>query len=522
MEKPKQTVAERIQQLIEQNPDAVLFDLSTCEWSPYDTETLVFIPNTIVLIEEDFEQFNEYHQDRLLKMISDSGAKAIISIPLISSWPIEFKLLLEKEFEFVRIECIGDDLLGVCGFPKSYKLAFTMPVKNEAEDIERVLKSFRGACDLMVIGVDDTSTDDTYKIALRYADYVFPFTWENDFSKARNACIDVCREYLDTDDWIFMSEGHEHLEAGLDELLALDQVPSGVHVLEVRREDRNSAWMFPWLFRAMPDINFQNPVHNSLEYNYEKHQVAQMPAIRTWHSRSHNNAVERSQQRKGMNREMLLKKLKDDPTDARSCYYLANEWKNAVDVSAFKANERATYYYERYLAIDGKNGPERYQARLSLAKCYGNFLEQIKGEMKVATTDENKKALGAQYSAVSQSIYDMLIVAQEDDWSRTEHWLYLGDLCHKSGKLEQAMRFYETAATGIGREPLSFMWIEKSNYSWVPAQKLVTIYSELGMLKQALEWCDKVKELLPDWAPDEAKAEVEKTREQIVRTMEKK
>jgi hypothetical protein len=52
------------------------------------------------------------------------------------------------------------------------------------------------------------------------------------------------------------------------------------------------------------------------------------------------------------------------------------------------------------------------------------------------------------------------------------------------------------------------MWIEKANYSWVPAQKLVTVYAETGLLKEAYMWCDKLLSLLPDWAPEEAKKEV--------------
>lgn len=281
-----------------------------------------------------------------------------------------------------------------------------------------------------------------------------------------------------------MSEGHEHLEAGVDTLLNLDVVPAGVHVVEVCREDREHAWMFPWLTRARDDIFYENDVHNSLVYNENKSQVTQIPGIRTWHERATENALSRIQQRKYMNRQALTKALLDNPKDTRSCFYLANEWRRSD-------NTRAMEYYRRYLAMDGKNGPERYQARLSLSECLvksGDF----------------------------QEAYDVLIVAMIDDWSRNDHWLYLGDLCYsQAARKEQALRFYELAATYIEHQPTTFMWVVKSHYSWLPAQKLVSIYAELGRLEEALQWCDRTASLLPEWAPKAARDEVTLIRDSI-------
>lgn len=446
----------------------------------------------------------------LLRRITAFHKQAIFAVPNNCMGPdeesqhqqkwtaIEFKHLLEQYFGQgnVRVECIDDSaprLLGVCNFPKPYKLAFTMPVWNESRDIERVLKSFRGAADYVVIGVDDKTNDDTAAIARRYADEVFFFTWEKHFAKARNVCIEHCRPMLTPNDWIFMSEGHEHLEAGLDELLNLDQIKPGFHVVEVRREDRDNAWMFPWLFRNRSELVFENAAHNILVYDEKR--CTQIPAIRTWHEASTENRKARAVQRKGMNRQLLLDKLRADPKDARSCFYLANEWKS-------ENPDKAIEYYQRYLFLNKKNGPERYQARLSMSQC---LLQ------RVGKTKQQEDM---------QLIYDTLIVASADDWSRNEHWLMLGDLCAtQPDRLEQAMRFYELAAVSIGREPLTFMWIEKSSYGWLPAQKLVTIYAKAGMLKDALHWCERVVELLPAWAPTEAHTEVELHRRTIIEKM---
>jgi tetratricopeptide (TPR) repeat protein len=485
----------------------------------------------VVIATEMLEHLDDETLGVLLAAISiDRKTRAIFAVPNNCMGPdeepqhqqkwtaIAFKRLLERYFARVRIECIDEGaprLMAFCNEPaRPYKLAFTMPVKNEAADIERVLKSFRGACDVMVIGVDSLSSDATAEIATRYADEVFTFTWEKSFAKARNACINACKRRLNgPKDWIFMSEGHEHLEAGIDELLNLHQLPDSIHVVEVRREDRDHAWMFPWLFRARDDIFFENDVHNALAWDDRKSQEAQLPAVRTWHARSHENSIERATQRKSMNRQALVKRLAEDPSDSRSCYYLANEWRRE-DVT------RSISYYERYLALPGKNRPERYQARLALSQCLIERVQQYEAQIAKATNEKAVAAWRQQQQDDLQRAYDTLIVAAADDWTRNEHWIYLGDLCHRQGnRLDQAMRFYELAAVSIGREPLTYMWIEKANYTWVPAQKLVAVYAEAGMLKDALHWCGRLAELLPEWAPPEARDEVHAHQQAIIEKM---
>lgn len=481
-------------------------------------------PTDYVVATEMLEHLATPALEWLLQKIARTDCRAIFAVPNNCMGPdvepqhrqqwtaLAFKQLLERFFPTVRVECIDDGaprLIAACNFPpRPYKLAFTMPVKNEAKDIERVLKSFRGAADYIVIGVDDKSTDATEQIARQYADEVFFFTWENHFAKARNACIERCRTHLSSEhDWIFMSEGHEHLEAGTDELLNLDQIPTGIHAVEVRREDRDHAWMFPWLFRNRKDIYFENAAHNNLVYDDKR--CAQIPAIRTWHEAHPDNRAERHLQRRYMNRQALLSKLAANPKDERSCYYLANEWRKE---NATKAIE----YYQRYLGMTGKNGPERYQARLAMAQCLTQRVRDLEAK-KQALPPAEQPAIDQQQQRDMQLIYDTLIIACADDWSRNEHWIALGDLCStQSNRFEETMRYYELAAVSIGREPLTFMWIEKANYGWVPAQKLVTIYAQAGMLAEALHWCERVAELLPAWSPQEARDEVESHRQTII------
>jgi glycosyltransferase involved in cell wall biosynthesis len=403
-------------------------------------------------------------------------------------------------------------LLGICGYEKQTTLSFTMPVKDEGADIERVLSSFRGVADQIIIGIDDKTTDDTEALAKLYADDVFYFTWENDFSKARNQCIDRC-----TCDWVFMSEGHEHLKEGWQVLLQLEEIPSSIKVLEVRRESENYAWFFPWLFRNHLGIHFKNAVHNELDGYDGTKDVAQAHQIATWHERDLKKAWERAKQRQGMNKQELLRKVREG--SIRDMYYLGTEYSDLLcstckghgqvldteksnGTRVYKACpdcqimlvtgknvslgtkpfgvRQAIYWYERFLAASNHRPmPLRYQARLSLARWYRQL---------------------ERYTDAKRVLAEAII----DDATRTEHWLLLGDLCEEQGQIDLATRFYEYASIGIGRPPISHVFLEKSVYTYLPAQKLTSVYAEQGDWENALKWARQVPVLLPEWAPPQA------------------
>lgn len=66
------------------------------------------------------------------------------------------------------------------------QLSFCMIVKNEADQLARCLTSVRDVADELIV-LDTGSTDDTVAIAQSFGAQVHHFTWNNDFSAARNA-----------------------------------------------------------------------------------------------------------------------------------------------------------------------------------------------------------------------------------------------------------------------------------------------------------------------------------------------
>lgn len=75
--------------------------------------------------------------------------------------------------------------------------------KNEEKNIARCLDSIKSFVDEIIV-VDTGSTDSTIEIAKSFDSKVFNFTWNNDFSAARNYAIDHA-----TKDWILIIDCDE-------------------------------------------------------------------------------------------------------------------------------------------------------------------------------------------------------------------------------------------------------------------------------------------------------------------------
>jgi hypothetical protein len=404
-----------------------------------------------------------------------------------------------------RVECIDGFLLGVAGplAHKPYRLSVCFPARDEAADVELTLASFRAIADEMVIGVDPRSKDATAEVAARYAEKVFvldePEGPAEDrvqpggvhFAWIRNQCIDRC-----TGDWVFMTEAHEGLVEGVDPLLGLDKVvPDASRVVYVLRTGTSEKvnvktgetttvlreqWAFPWLFRRAPDLRFRRSTHNVLD-TPEGELCVRMPQVKTLHRRATKRAVERREQRAKQNRHALLKDWLVEGTQT-SLLYLGSEWR---DFNPAKAVER----FEEFLAVR-RNGEQRYHVRLLLAK-----------EYVIADREEDARVV--------------LHGADGDDWTRVEHWVWLGDIAHKNERWDEAIQFYLYAATRIGNPPFTLWWIDLGVYGYIPAMRLAECYAVLGKFDEALTWARKVEALFPDGSDESALAEIRGNIEQL-------
>jgi len=480
-------------------------------------------PPSIVLATEVIEHLSAEARHRIFAQAAKQG-RALFSVPNDRLGPEEesqhtvkynamsFKRDLKQHFEHVSIAVLGPYLLGVCGWPKKFTLSVTMPCRDESEDLEATLASFRAVADEIVIGIDPRTTDNTWEIAEKYADVVFYLenpeganvprdgvskldsqSSQDDqvpeegvhFGWIRNQCMDRC-----TSEWIFMTEGHERLVAGWEALLSLDQLPAQAKIGYVLRTGEDQQWAFPWLCKNDSRFRYARRTHNTLDYPDGTYAI-QLPQIRTLHERSHNRALARQEQRKIQNRITLM----DDwvhNENAASLHYLGAEWREY-------STDKAIQFLEEYLRHPKKNGPMRYHTRLLLSKLYTTRAEGLERTKEQKTEDWGLAR-------------EVLMGAVADDWSRIEHWIRLGDLAYSEEKFEEALQWYTYACSKVGNPPFTLWWVDMSMYSWLAAQRLAMAHGELGQFQDSLYWARKVLELLPDNADasafEEAKANI--------------
>lgn len=489
--------AAALQKAADEGLETLVADLE----KPGELERIIENGIDCVVATEVVEHLSEATRHRLFAAAAKCG-KALLSVPndrlgpdeepqhTVKYTAISFLKDLRQHFgKNVRVEALGPYLLGVCGWPKGFTLSVTMPCRDEGADLEATLASFRAIADEIVIGIDPRTVDNTREVAEKYAEVVFdivsPRGPEGDqtpeggvhFGNVRNQCMDKC-----TSEWIFMSEGHERLVSGWEALLSLDQLPKVAKIAFVLRTGNGQQWAFPWLCKQDPKIRYARQTHNVLDYPAGTYAI-QLPQIRTLHERVKDRELARYAQRKVQNRKTLMDDWVHNKNEA-SLHYLGAEWREHDP-------EKAIQRMEEYLQLPKKNGPMRYHTRLILSKMYSqkaaNFPQGSPGE---------KEAL--------KGARQILMGCTDDDWSRTEHWIRLGDLAYMDEKLEEALQWYRYAGLMVGTPPFTLWWVDLNCYSYVPAQRLAMVYGELGQLDDSLYWARRVLDLLPDDAESSA------------------
>ena len=93
---------------------------------------------------------------------------------------------------------------------KKIKLSIGILVSNQKEYIRKAMEALKPLLEavpseLIVLDTKGEEGDGSIEIVRDYTDKVYPFTWCNDFAKARNACLSYATGewfmYQDDDEW---------------------------------------------------------------------------------------------------------------------------------------------------------------------------------------------------------------------------------------------------------------------------------------------------------------------------------
>ncbi|MBW4516095.1 MAG: glycosyltransferase [Timaviella obliquedivisa GSE-PSE-MK23-08B] len=142
-------------------------------------------------------------------------------------------------------------------------LSLCMIVKNEADKLPRCLSSVQGMVNEMIV-VDTGSTDQTTKIAQSFGAQVYHYSWNNNFSAARNESLRYAQG-----EWILVLDADEVLNP--ESIPALKQAMQRDQALVINLVRQEiGAVQSPYslmsrLFRNHFGIRFSRPYHSMVD-----------------------------------------------------------------------------------------------------------------------------------------------------------------------------------------------------------------------------------------------------------------
>lgn len=212
----------------------------------------------------------------------------------------------------------------------SNRISLCMIAKNEEQNIGRCLQSVKGVVDEIIV-VDTGSSDKTCQIAQGFGAKVQSFMWNDNFSDARNASLDLA-----TSDWILVLDADEELTKESRKILHQAVLQPGVEgyfikIVNVAGDDNcpeTTADAVFRLFRNRPAYRFRGAIHEQIcNVITEKSSKAQFPFIEDliiFHYGYLSSHIE-GKDKKRRNRALLEKELMTNPDDCLLKFHYAVE-----------------------------------------------------------------------------------------------------------------------------------------------------------------------------------------------------
>lgn len=207
-----------------------------------------------------------------------------------------------------------------------WRTCLVVIARNEAAHIGRLLDSVRPWVDDMLV-LDTGSTDPTPILAAQAGARVAHIAWPDDFSRARNAALDLASA-----DWHVVMDADEWLIEGGEALQALRQTPPGFVGTLALDDHFDDGIAHTRLSRVLPGtVRYAGRIHEQ-----PRHALPIQPLpVRIGHD---GYLGSRLKDKQGRNRKLLEAALADHPQDAYLWYQLG---KDASVYEDFAASEDA-------------------------------------------------------------------------------------------------------------------------------------------------------------------------------------
>ncbi|HWA84277.1 MAG TPA: glycosyltransferase, partial [Fimbriimonadaceae bacterium] len=258
------------------------------------------------------------------------------------------------------------------------KLTACLIVKNEEANLDRCLRSLKGAVHEIVV-VDTGSIDSTVQIAEKYGAKIGKFDWIDDFAAARNHSISLA-----TGHWILWIDADEELAPEARPFLkqAITRPQFGgfnaeiVNFTSEASDESKYIHQAVRLFQNRKDVRFSGRIHEQLTPAFEAAGLpwANLPGFRILH---HGYRPSMMASRDKVNRTItaLEKEVREAPQDPFHWFNLANAY---VVGEKWKEAEHAAKMCARHAPHNYEYGALNYQFLSTALANQAKFVEALR------------------------------------------------------------------------------------------------------------------------------------------------
>lgn len=346
------------------------------------------------------------------------------------------------------------------GKPDGITISLCMIVKNEADSIERCLRSAEGIADEIIL-VDTGSTDETKAIAAKFEARIFDFDWIDNFAAARNYAFAQATEdyilWLDADDIIEQQDREKFLRLKTELDPAVDSVMMSYHLSFDAQGKPTVSSRRNRLVKRSRNFKWIGPVHEYLAVS--------------GHVLQSDIAITHRKNKTYTDRNLRIYRNRDlagEEFSARDVYYYANELRD----HAFY--QEAVAKYEHFLHMKQGWVEDNIAACLKMADCYAHL-------------EQRDLQLAALFKSMTY------------DRPRAECCCRLGALFLSEQRYHEAIHWYETA-TKLGGPPQNGAIVDHAAWTWLPYLQLCVCYDRIGQLEEAYRCNEKAMEYHPTHA----------------------
>jgi glycosyltransferase involved in cell wall biosynthesis len=332
-----------------------------------------------------------------------------------------------------------------------------MIVKDEETVLTKCLDSVKELVDEIII-VDTGSKDKTKELAYKYTDKVYDFQWINDFSAARNYSFSKATKdyilWLDADDIVPSKDLQEMKLLKTQLSLKYDAVIMKYVVQTDSNGEETYACYRERLVKRSNNFQWNDPIHEHLLFCGK--------VLHTEIAVKHTGSTANS----ARNLSILKKVINDSKAvHPKYLYYYARE------TYSLGNTDEAVKYYLNFLDIEPDAYSPYTEACIQLSQIYK---EQNKGKLALKTLIRS-----FEYGPMRAEVLCLIgkHYIENKDYSTAAYWYKL--------------------ALSIPKPKLTWMFVMKEYWEFIPYVELCHCYYYMGDLNAALNYHKRAVQLKP-------------------------